>query len=502
MNYLMVDSSKAKPIINPNIYGHFSEHLGRCIYGGLFVGKDSPIPNDNGMRRDVVQALKRIKIPVLRWPGGCFADTYHWQDGIGAPSARKKMVNTHWGGQTEDNSFGTHEFMELCRQIGCEPYVNGNLGSGTVQEMSEWVEYMTFPGQSPMADLRRVNGQESPWKVPYWGIGNENWGCGGNMRPEFYADLYRQFQTYIQNFGENRIMKIACGANGDDYQWTEKVMEIAAPYMDALSLHYYTVPGESWQKKGSAVDFSADEYYRTIKKALKMDELIKKHGQIMSRYDPQGRVGLVVDEWGNWFDVEPGTNPGFLYQQNTMRDGITAALTLNIFNRNCDRVVMANLAQTVNVLQALILTEGDRLILTPTYHVFDLYKGHQGNRLLESSLVSAQVQTDEGELSALDCSVSQDEKGVIHLTLVNVSLETSERVSCIFSEGEITGARGDILRADMKAHNRFSAPDEVCPRAFSDLRVDRNCVIFEMPPVSVLALEISMGGVVSDTKTV
>ena len=382
MRKVVIDTKAEKNRINRNIYGHFSEHLGRCIYQGIYVGEDSPIPNVNGMRTDVVEALKKIRVPVLRWPGGCFADEYHWKDGVGPKEKRKRMVNTHWGGVVEDNSFGTHEFLEFCRQVGCEPYINGNLGSGTVQEMSEWVEYMTFDGVSPMAEWRRENGREKPWHVKYFAVGNENWGCGGNMRPEFYADQFRRYQTYLRNFGGNRLFKIACGPSGDDYDWTDKVMAIAGRFADGIALHYYTVPSGDWGRKGSATEFSEEIYFDTLARALKMEELIRRHTAVMDKYDPEARVGLLVDEWGTWYDVEPGTNPGFLYQQNTIRDALAAALTLNIFNRHSDRVVMANIAQMVNVLQAVILTEGKKMLLTPTYHVFDLYKAHQDALLL------------------------------------------------------------------------------------------------------------------------
>jgi len=309
MYRLIINVNEKKSVINKNIYGHFSEHLGRCIYEGLYVGEDSKIPNKKGMRTDVVEALKHIKVPVLRWPGGCFADEYHWKDGIGEKSTRKRMVNTHWGGVVEDNSFGTHEFMELCGQIGCEPYINGNVGSGTVQEMQEWVEYLTFDGISPMAELRAKNGRKEPWKVKYWGVGNENWGCGGNMRPEYYADVYRQYQTYVRSFGENKIYKIACGANDWNYNWTEKVMRSAGNYKDAITLHYYTLPNSDWHNKQSATIFDEDMYYQTIQKALCMDRLITDHSKIIHKYDPENKVGLIVDEWGTWYEVEPGTNP-------------------------------------------------------------------------------------------------------------------------------------------------------------------------------------------------
>ena len=333
MAKLIINEENKKSRIEPEIYGHFSEHLGRCIYEGIYVGEKSEIPNVNGMRTDVVDALKELKVPVLRWPGGCFADEYHWMDGIGPKEKRKKMINTHWGGVVEDNSFGTHEYMELCRQIGCKTYVNGNLGSGTVREMSEWVEYMTFEGVSPMADLRKENGHEAPWKVDYFGVGNENWGCGGNMTPEYYANEYRRYQTYVRNYHPDRpIKKICCGANVADYYWTKGVLNTAFDhaeqwhgFMDGLSLHYYVHP-EGWEIKGSSTDFDADVWYKTLSKALYMETLIERHGAIMDEYDPDKKVGMIVDEWGTWYTCEPGTNPGFLYQQNTVRDALVAGI--------------------------------------------------------------------------------------------------------------------------------------------------------------------------------
>ena len=409
MSRITVNPAHKKSVINRNLYGHFSEHLGRCIYNGVFVGEDSPIPNEKGLRTDVVEALRQIRVPVLRWPGGCFADEYHWKDGIGPKESRKRMVNTNWGGVTEDNSFGTHEFLEFCRQVGCEPYINGNMGSGTVQEMSEWVEYMTSDAISPMAELRRQNGREEPWKIRYFGVGNESWGCGGNMRPSYYADEFRRYQTFLRNYGENKLYKIACGPNVDDYTWTDTVMEIAGRYMDAITLHYYTLPNDDWDHKGSALVFNREEYYRTLRKALRMEELLQKHIQIMDRRDPEKRVGLIVDEWGAWYDVEPGTNPGFLYQQNTMRDALVAAATLNIFNKHSDRVVMANIAQLVNVLQSVILTEGDKMVKTPTYHVFDLYKEHQDATLVYSQIETASTGTETEQVPQISVSVSMDE---------------------------------------------------------------------------------------------
>lgn len=490
MSRITVNPAHKKSVINRNLYGHFSEHLGRCIYNGVFVGEDSPIPNEKGMRTDVVEALRQIRVPVLRWPGGCFADEYHWKDGIGPKESRKRMVNTNWGGVTEDNSFGTHEFLEFCRQVGCEPYINGNMGSGTVQEMSEWVEYMTSDAISPMAELRRQNGREEPWKIRYFGVGNESWGCGGNMRPSYYADEFRRYQTFLRNYGENKLYKIACGPNVDDYTWTDTVMEIAGRYMDAITLHYYTLPNDDWDHKGSALVFNREEYYRTLRKALRMEELLQKHIQIMDRRDPEKRVGLIVDEWGAWYDVEPGTNPGFLYQQNTMRDALVAAATLNIFNQHSDRVVMANIAQLVNVLQSVILTEGDKMVKTPTYHVFDLYKEHQDATLVYSQIETASTGTETEQVPQISVSVSMDEQGVLHATLANLSDEEADLAELVFVNFVPTSVEGEVLCGKPADHNDFTAPDAVHLEPLTDVRVENGRVLARMPACSVVRLTI------------
>lgn len=437
MACIFVNANRSVGTINPNIYGQFSEHLGRCIYQGIYVGQASDIPNTNGMRNDVVSALKALHVPVLRWPGGCFADTYHWRDGIGPKENRKTIVNTNWGGVTEDNSFGTHEFMELCRQIGCEAYFSGNVGSGTVQEFSDWVEYCNMGGISPMASERRANGQDEPFNVKYWGIGNEAWGCGGSMRAEYYADLCRQYSTYLRNYSpEHKIFKIASGANVADYHWTKTVMERAGQAVDAVSLHYYTVPHEDWQHKGSATDFTDEEYYTTLHKTLQMEELVENHTRIIKQYQGDRKVGLAVDEWGTWYDVEPDTNPGFLYQQNTMRDALVAAINLNIFNNHCDTVCMANIAQMVNVLQAMILTEGSKMVLTPTYHVFEMYKGHQGAKQLESYAETTLLNHDDQAVPDLHVSASQQADGSILVTAANLNDTAAIPVTCMLGRGQ------------------------------------------------------------------
>ena len=494
-----INPGNKKGHINPELQGHFSEHLGRCIYEGIYVGEDSKIPNVNGMRKDVVKALKDIKVPVLRWPGGCFADEYHWKDGIGPKKSRKKMINTHWGGVVEDNSFGTHEFMELCKQLGCKTYVNGNVGSGTVQEMSEWVEYMTFEGVSPMADLRKKNGSKDPWTVNYFGVGNENWGCGGNMTPEYYGNLYRRYQTYVRNYNnEKPIFKVCCGPNVDDYNWTDKVMAtcFAAPeylhgFMDGISLHYYTFPG-GWENKGSATEFDDKKWYETLKKTLYMEDLIKHHTAIMDKYDKNNKVALIVDEWGTWYDVEPGTNPGFLYQQNTIRDALVAGINLNIFNKHCDRVKMANIAQMVNVLQSVLLTEGEKMVKTPTYHVFDLYKHHQDAELVESYIDTEEIGLEEQNMVPnLTESVSVGKDGKMHITLTNLSIKKAYSIDTEIAGSKIKAVKGEIVGGEIHAHNTFAKPNVVKKAKFEDVSFKDNKLKFKIPASSVLHLEVT-----------
>lgn len=504
MSKLIINNESKKSTISPEIYGHFSEHLGRCIYEGLYVGENSDIPNTNGMRNDVVGALKEMKIPVLRWPGGCFADEYHWMDGIGSKDKRKKMINTHWGGVVEDNSFGTHEYFELCRQLGCKTYVNMNMGSGTVREMSEWVEYITFNGVSPMADLRKANGHEEPWKLDYVGVGNENWGCGGNMRPVYYADEYRRYQTYIRNYdGSRPIAKICCGPSDNDYEWTRKVLETCYDhgnraqhgFMDGLSLHYYTLPevDGDWSHKGSATDFTEEVFYQTLKRGYFMEELVTGHGKIMDEFDSEKKIGLIADEWGIWTDVEPGTNPGFLYQQNTMRDALVAGMTLNIFNKHSDRVRMANIAQLINVLQAVILTEGEKMLKTPTYHVFRMYSAHQGAQLLSSELINnGKVGAGKNELPKVFESVSEDKDGVITITLTNNSLETPEDIEVQLTKdgGSYNVNDASIVTGKMNAHNTFEAPDEVKEEKFTACEKTQDGLKLSVPACSVISIRI------------
>ena len=490
MKKYLINPNQKLSKINREIYGHFSEHLGRCIYEGLYVGENSEIPNVNGMRCDVVNALKEIRVPVLRWPGGCFADEYHWMDGIGPKETRKKMVNTHWGGVTEDNSFGTHEFFELCEQIGCDAYVNGNVGSGTVREMSEWVEYMTFDGISAMADLRRKNGRDKPWKVKYFGVGNENWGCGGNMLPEDYATEYRRYETYIRDYDRNNhVFRIACGANSDDYHWTEVMMQKAASRIEGISLHYYCGPMNHDGDRGHATGFDADDYYGTLKRASKIDEILTRHENILDHYDPKKRIALMVDEWGAWYKVEKGTNPGFLYQQNTMRDAIIAAMTLNVFNKHSDRVRMANIAQMVNVLQSVALTEGEKMLLTPTYYVFKLFREHQDSTLLGSYITNSKVGGEYG-IDKLYESASVTDDGTIISTIANTSESEGEEIECQIADFSVKEIDAEILTGDMGDHNTFDDTQKVKIQKFTDFTLTADGFKAKIPPCSVIRFAV------------
>ena len=489
---VLVDGITPSSQISRHIYGHFSEHLGRCIYDGFWVSDTLHVAKKDRIRLDIVDALKKIKVPNLRWPGGCFADEYHWRDGIGPRSERPYIVNTNWGSVSEDNSFGTHEFLELCSLLNCEPYIAGNAGSGTVEEMSKWVEYINSDAKSTMTDLRKQNGRKEPWTVKYWGVGNETWGCGGYMTPDFYADLYRRFGSFVKSYKGQPMYRIASGANSDDYNWTETLMKkIDANHMWGTTLHYYTVPTGNWRKKGSATSFDEKEYFSTMKNTLRMEELVTKHSTIMDKYDPAKRIALVVDEWGIWTDVEPGTNPDFLYQQNSLRDALIAAVNLNIFNNHSDRVKMANLAQTVNVLQALILTKGDQMLLTPTYHVFDLYKVHQDAKRLNVKFTSPDYRSGDAKIPALNISASLDSTGATHISVVNMDPATSIPLRFMLPGVKWSSVSGQVLTSkNLTDINTFEKPGNVAIQPFTASRRAGNELVADIPAKSIVIFEL------------
>ena len=493
INQLVLVANHPGPVISKDIYGHFSEHLGNCIYGGLWVGPDSKIPNTYGIRNDVLFALREIKVPNLRWPGGCFADTYHWKDGIGPKEKRASIVNTNWGGVTEDNSFGTHEFMKLTELLGCDAYINGNVGSGSVKEMAEWIEYLTSDAVSPMTNLRKENGRDKPWKVKYFAIGNENWGCGGNMTDEFYANTMKQYSTFLGNYSGNQLYRVACGPSDYNFAWTETLMKDAGTraMFQGLSIHYYSVV-DGWGFKGSATKFDEREWFETMRLNLQMDFIIKGHAAIMDRYDPQKSKGLVVDEWGNWFNVEPGTNPGFLYQQNSMRDAVTAAIHLNIFNQHADRVKAANIAQMVNVLQSVILTKDDKMVLTPTYWVFKMFRVHQEAKLLNLDIRCEDYVYGDKRIPAISASASVDKDGKVHISLANLNPNKSITITCPVIGESFKTVTGEVLTAkEMNSFNSFESPETVKPAAFNGFTLKDGILSIVMPSKSVVVLELT-----------
>jgi len=477
--------------ISRRLYGQFAEHLGRCIYDGLWVGEESAIPNTRGVRNDVIAALKAIKVPVLRWPGGCFADDYHWRDGIGPRAQRPKRINLHWGEVVESSAFGTHEFLDLCELIGAEPYIAGNVGSGTPHELRDWIEYMTYAGDSELANLRRGNGRDKPWSIPYVGVGNENWGCGGNMPAEHYADLFRQFGTFCRDLSGNRLQRVACGPSGSDPAWTRTLMDRAARQMQAYSVHFYTV-APSWQNRAPATGFGEGEWFSMLAECLKMEDILRENEEIMDRVDPDKRIALYLDEWGAWYRVEPGTPEHGLYQQNSLRDAVLAGLTFHIFHEHNDRLKMANIAQVVNVLQAMILTDRERLLLTPTYHVFEMFTvHHDANRLPVEIGEAPRYEHGGRSMPATSISASRGKDGLMHVSMVNAHATQSVKLTCELKAVQANRATGRILTAAaLDAHNTFDRPEEVTPRPFDGARVTDGKLSVDLPPRSIVVVAL------------
>jgi alpha-N-arabinofuranosidase len=468
------------PVINCNIYGQFAEHLGRCVYDGLF--------KDNKIRMDVVEALQKIHIPLLRWPGGCFADNYHWKDGVGPLKSRAKTINIMWGMVSEDNSFGTDEFLKLCSLIGCEPYLAGNVGTGTPEELESWIEYCNYAGTSDMSLLRAANGHPSSYHVKYWGIGNESWGCGGRMTPETYTAKYRTFANYCREYPGSPIMRIASGAGDDDYNWTETLMSHVSPrWLQGIGVHYYSEAGG--RTADFATSFGEAQYFSSLKSALRMDQIIKGHEAIMDRYDPGKKVALIVDEWG--MVVGDENSASYFYQQNSLRDALSAASTLNIFNNHADRVRMANLAQIANVLQSLVLTQGDKLVLTPTYYVFDLYQGHQNARSLTVEVSSPNYVYGEQHLTAVNASASRDSTGIVHITLVNLDPARGISVRASLAGIKFQRVTGQVLTAGkFNDINDFDHPPVVRPSNFNGATKQGDDLLIEMPSKSIVLLAL------------
>ena len=492
---LTIDPAQPGPIINKNIYGQFAEHLGQGVYEGMWVGPKSKTPNVRGWRKDVVGALKDLQVPLVRWPGGCFADEYHWRDGIG--KKRPVRVNTNWGNVEENNAVGTHEFFDLAEQLGAETYVNGNLGSGTPQEMAEWLEYMTSESKSTLAQLRRKNGRDKPFKVDYFAIGNEAWGCGGNMTPEYFASLYNRYASFAKTPAENRPKFIAAGGTneGDPAHWTDVLTQnIHTKWnmsFDAVSFHYYTLPTGKWDKKGAAIGFPESEWMSTLASTLRMDDFIISNKKVLDKNDPEKKIGFYVDEWGTWYDSTPGTNPGFLNQQNSLRDAVVAALNFNIFHKHADRVHMTNIAQMVNVLQAMIMTEKDKMILTPTYHAFKMYTPFQDATSLPLTLSNVPNYTlGDQSVAALSASAARAKDGKIYVALVNADPHKAQSLAINVAGMGVASASGQVLTAEvMDAHNSFAKPRAIEPAAY-EAKAKNGKLVLTIPAKAVIVVAL------------
>ena len=488
---LSVHADQPGDTISRYLYGQFAEHLGRGIYEGIWVGEDSEIPNTDGYRTDVISALKKLEIPVIRWPGGCFADEYNWRDGIGPRDQRPVRINTHWGWVEENNSFGTHEFMNLVELLGSEAYIAGNVGSATPREMAQWLEYMTADNNTELAGLRRANGREKPWKVPFFGVGNETWGCGGHMTPAYYTDLYKRYATFLKAPQDNRPKRVASGGSNENTDWTEALASGVHRDMDGISHHYYTLPTGNWPKKGNSTGFPEEEWISTLHNTMKVDSHLAVNEAVLDKHDPEGKIGIYLDEWGTWYDPEEGHEPGFLYQQSSIRDAVVAALNFNIFHRHTKRLHMANIAQTVNVLQAVILTEGDRIVLTPTYHAFEMYRPFMDATFIPVKFAAMPDYT-LGEISVptVSASAAKTAEGSLVLALVNLNPADSVDVVTALQGFSAANARGRTLTAEaMDSHNTFDDPGKVIPRSI-EVKTDGAMLSVSLPAKSVTVIEL------------
>jgi alpha-L-arabinofuranosidase len=487
---LHADQPGAK--IDRHIYGQFAEHLGRGIEEGVWVGEQSSIANVRGFRSDVIAALRELHVPVVRWPGGCFADEYHWRDGIGPRAARPVTLNTNWGGVPESNAFGTHEFLDFAELIGADAYVNGNLGTGSAREMAEWLQYMTSDKPTALTAERARNGHPKPWKIAYFAVGNEAWGCGGNMTPDHYVDLYRQDANFLKAPLGSRPVIVASGGNDNDTTWTTALVSKVNRDMGAVSFHYYTIPGDKWQSKGPTTGFGEDQWISTLAHTLRMEDYIAQNSAIMDKYDPARKIAFAVDEWGTWYDPEPGREPGFLYQQNTLRDALVAALNFNVFHHHAERVRLANIAQMINVLQAMILTKGPQMILTPTYHAFKMFEPFQDATFLPTEATIPRYSLGNASVPAISLSAARTPGGAIVIALVNLDPNRAMPMTVALSgAAAVSQVKGTVLTAAaMDAHNTFETPNVVQPVAFTAVSLNKGTVVLTLPPKSIVVLDL------------
>jgi alpha-N-arabinofuranosidase len=478
--------------IDRHIYGQFAEHLGHGIYEGVWVGEHSAIPNTRGFRNDVIGALRELHVPVVRWPGGCFADEYHWRDGIGPRAKRRVTLNSNWGGVPDSNQFGTHEFLDFAELIGADPYINGNLGTGSAAEMAEWLQYMTSDGHTSLTEERARNGHPGPWKIAYFAIGNEAWGCGGNMTPSHYVDLFRQSATFLKAPEGARPIIIASGGHDDDTTWSEALSsQVPARELGAISFHYYTIPGDVWRNKGPATGFGEYQWISTLAHTLRMEEFISRNGAVLDKHDPAKTISFAIDEWGTWYDPTPGLAPGFLYQQNTLRDALVAAINLNIFHQHADRVRLAAIAQMVNVLQAMILTNGRQMLLTPTYYTFRMFRPFQDATLLPSYLQTPQYALGSFAVPAVSVSAARTAQGAIVVALVNLDPNQPIPLTATIVGASAQRVTGEMLTAaTMDAHNTFEEPYGVHTTPFIGASISGEVLSLTLPAKSVVVLTL------------
>ena len=497
--HFSIDASRPGAKLDRNLFGQFAENLGHGLYDGIWVGPDSPIPNTRGIRNDVVTALRALRVPNVRWPGGCFADEYHWRNGIGPAGQRPATINAAWGDVVDTNSFGTHEFMDFIKQIGSQAYVSVNVGSGTPREAADWLEYMTAAQATTLAKERAANGHRDPYEVGFLGIGNESWGCGGNMTADYYLSQLKIYSHFVRNDnpgqqGANHMLKIAVGPGVPETTWTETIMKAWQEHdwswdIDGLSVHSYTVPN-GWPPSTPSTDFGIEDYAKTLKSTLFMDEFLRRQESVMDKYDPQKKVALVVDEWGAWHKPLPGTNAHFLVQQNSLRDAILASLNLNIFARHADRVRMANIAQMVNVLQSMILTDKEKMVLTPTYYVYKMYVPFQDATFLPVTFEAGTYRQGTIELPRVDALAARDSSGKLWLEITNLDPEKPLDV-----DGEISGATIKVPKAEtltasaVDSVNTFAAPDTVTPKPIS-AKVEGGKLALTVGPKSVTVISL------------
>ena len=497
--HLKVDASKPGPKIDRNIFGQFAENLGHGLYEGIWVGPDSSIPNTRGIRNDVVAALRELNVPNVRWPGGCFADQYHWRKGIGPRDKRPATVNSAWGDVIDTNAFGTDEFMDFIQQIGSTPYVSINVGSGTPQEAAEWLEYMTAAAPTALAKERAANGHPEPYKVGFLGIGNESWDCGGAMTPDYYVSLMKVYSRFVLNMNpeqrdHGQMLKIAVGPGSPDTEWTESVMQAWKKHtwawnISGVSLHRYTVPN-GWPPSTGSENFGLDDYVKTLKSTLLMDEFLRKQEAVMDKYDPEKKLTLSVDEWGAWYAPLPGSNPAFLVQQNSIRDAILASLNLNIFARHADRVRMANIAQMINVLQAMILTDKEKFVLTPTYYVFKMYVPFQDAASVPVAFDAGTYTHGGASLPRVDAIAAKSSDGKLLLEITNLDAENPAAIDVDLTGVTATSARAETLTApSVDSINTFELPNTVAPKAAA-VKVQDGKLSLTVEPRSVTVVVI------------